>query len=256
MRARGVRAGLLVWTLSAIWAVGAVAQPGTGPRETIDQPFTTTKPNSPTGMSFTGVYHAAGNARANPPYMRRMVFYPPRGMRYDTTVPARCTAPDVVLQVMGPDGCPAGSRIGGGTTEGIFYEPIAHSFVFDRFKHTLDVMNNANEQVILVKAEGYAVVRGRMRPDGSIEFASPTCFPVPPTGHCVDDYVLQTKSSTFFPVYKRASGGRVRSYATTPPKCPAGGYWKTTVRFWWANGAVDTVASKEPCRRPRGGRRP
>ena len=248
MCARGVRAGLLLLTLCAIWAPEAAAQPGTGPRETVDQPFTTTKPNSATGMHYTGAYHAPGNPHGNPPYMRRMVFYPPRGMRYDTTVPARCTAPDVVLEVMGPAACPAGSRIGGGTIEGVFYVPVTHSFVFDHYKHTLDVMNGANEQVVLIKAEGYAIDRGHMRPDGSIEFDTPACFPEPPTG-CVDDYVLQLKTLTSLPVYKRISHGHVRSYATTPPKCPARGYWKTTVRFWWANGAVDTVASKEPCRR-------
>ena len=239
---------LLLLSLSALWAPAAAAKPGYGPREMVDQSFTAARPNTPTGMGFKGVYHASGNPRGNPPYMRRMVFYPPHGMRYDTTVPARCTAPDPVLEVMGPSACPAASRIGGGTTQGIFYEPIAHSFVFDRFKHTLDIMNAANEQIILVKAEGYAVVRGRFHPDGSIEFAGPTCFPEPPTG-CTDDYVLQTGSSTFMPVYTRTSGGRVRSYATTPPKCPARGYWKTTIRFWWANGAVDKVASKEPCKR-------
>src|SRR5947199_3706194 len=115
MGARGSRAVLLLLTLYAVCASGAAAQPGRGPRETVNQTFTATRPGSPTGMGFSGVYHAPGNARGNPPYMRRMVFQPPRGMRYDTTVPARCTAPDPVLQVMGPAACPAGSRIGGGT---------------------------------------------------------------------------------------------------------------------------------------------
>src|SRR5205807_615936 len=165
MRHPLVRAGLLVQlilALSATWSAGAAAQPGAGPRETVDQPFTTAIPNSPTGLGYIGVYHAARNPRGNPPYMRRMVFFPPRGMRYDT------------------------------------------------------------------------------------------CFPEPPTGQClVRDYILQLRSSTFLPAYKKTVGGRVRSYATTPKSCPRTGYWRTTVRFWWAGGAVDSVASREPCRRPR-----
>jgi hypothetical protein len=48
-------------------------------------------------------------------------------------------------------------------------------------------MNNANEQIVLIKAEGYAVVRGRVDPDGSIEFNSPTCFPEPPVAGCLDN---------------------------------------------------------------------
>jgi hypothetical protein len=187
--------------------------------------------------------------------MRRMIFYPPPGLRYDTSVPDRCSASDVELEVRGPAACPAGSRLGGGTTEGIFIDPVAHDFVVDRYKHTLDVLNNANEQILLVKSEGFTVVRGRIRPDGSMDFRPPTCFPAPPTGQCAANYVLQLGSSAFMPPYKRTSGGRVRSYATTPAKCPARGYWRTMIRFWWANGSADSVATKQPCERPRKSRR-
>jgi hypothetical protein len=247
MRSRVVRAGLLLWALCALWPAAAAAQPASGPREVLDQAFTATHANRPTGVRFTGAYHAAGNKKGNPPYLKRMIFYPPPGLRYDTSVPARCTAPDVVLQVQGPAACPAASRLGGGTTEGVFYEPVASAFVIDRYKHTLDVMNNANEQIILVKAEGYAVARGRIRPDGSQEFRNQTCFPKPPTG-CTSDYVLQTMSAARLARYTRAVNGRVRSYATTPPKCPASGYWRTTVKLWWKGGAVDSVVTKQPCR--------
>jgi len=169
-------------------------------------------------------------------------------MRFDTTVPARCSASDIELQLEGPAACPPGSRLGGGTGEGLVFVPFAHSIVFDHYKHTLDVMNAANEQIILVKSEGFTVVRGRIRPDGAIAFNLPTCFPAPPAGRCVDEYIMQLRSSTFLPRYTRTSRGRVRSYATTPAKCPARGYWQTTVRFWWANGAIDSVVTKEPCR--------
>jgi hypothetical protein len=172
-------------------------------------------------------------------------------MGYDTTLPERCSASDVELQLGGPAACPEGSRLGGGTTEGLFQYPVAHDFVLDRYQHKVDVMNNENEQIVLVEAEGYAVVRGRFRPDGALEFTPPTCFPTVPPDQCLDDYIIQLKSSTFLPPYKRTSGGRVRSYATTPPKCPARGYWRTRVQFWWADGSVDNVVTKQPCRRPR-----
>jgi hypothetical protein len=255
MRPRIVRSGLLILALSALSTASAAAQPATGPRETVDQRFTTTLPSSSTGASYTGTYHAAGNPRGNPPYMRRMVFYPPRGTRYDSSVPDRCSASDIELEARGPDACPAGSRLGTGTAEGLFYEPVAHGFVFDHFNHTVDIVNNTNEQIILVKSEGYTVVRGHIRPDGSIEFVPTTCFPASPTGHCVDDYILQLRSSTVMPAYTRTVGGRVRGYVTTPPKCPARGYWGTTVRFWWADASVDSVVTRQPCQRPRKSRR-
>jgi hypothetical protein len=205
---------LLLLALSALWAAGASAQPGSGPRETVNQRFTTTHPNSPTGGSFSGRFHAAGDPDGNPPYLRRMVFYPPRGMRYDTSVPERCTASDVELQILGGAACPPGSRLGGGTTEGLIMEPVAHDFVFDHYQHRVDVFNNTNEQIVLVNSEGSTVVRGRIRPNGSIAFALPTCFPTVPMTECVDDYIIQLKTSTTLPPYTRKSRGRVH---TTPP---------------------------------------
>ena len=218
-----------------------------GPREIVDQAYTASTPSTPTGVRFSGRYHAAGDPAGEPPYMRRMVTQLPSGMRFDTSVPDRCTAPDIVLAVRGPAACPPGSRIGGGTTDGVFFAPVTHSFVLDRYTHTVDVMNNANEQIVLIKAEGYAVVRGRVNPDGSLEFNSPTCFPEPPVAGCLDDYVLQTKTDTFLPPYARTVGGVVRSYATTPQECPADGLWKTTMSFWWSDGTTDTVVSPHPC---------
>lgn len=246
MRLRG--ATIAIFGLLALSPGGALAQPGHGPREDIDQTFTSARPSTPTGVGWRGVYHAAGNRHGKPPYLRRMVFYPPKGMRLDTGVPARCTAPDAVLQVEGPAACPAGSQIAVGSTDGYIYDPIAQLVTIDRFHHTIYVMNGANEQIILVKAEGYAVVRGKVRPDGTQDFRLPTCFPEPPTG-CLTDHVLQTGSQTKLARYTRAVNGRVRSYATTPPRCPKSGYWRTRVRYWWKGGAVDTVVTKQRCRR-------
>jgi hypothetical protein len=237
---------LLFCALCALVPAGAAAQPVSGPRETVDQTFTATRPHTPTGAAFSATYHAAGNPQGNPPYLKRMIFYPPPGLRYDTSVPARCSAPDAALQVAGPAACPAGSRIGGGTVEGIFYYPIEDRTVFDHYHHTVDVMNAANQQIVLVKSEGYTVVRGQVHPDSSIEFNPPTCFPAPPTG-CVDDYIRQLRASTILPVYKKKSGGHVRSYVTTPAKCPASGHWRSPIRIWWGNGKVDTVVTNQPC---------
>src|SRR5215211_3010194 len=144
---RIMRVAELLLVVVAVCAVPAAAEPGSGLRETVDQSYTTTSPGTPTGISFTGTYHAAGDPAGNPPYMRRMVFEPPPGLRFDTSVPDRCTATDAELSLRGPAACPAGSHVGDGTTEGLIYAPITHAFVFDHYKHHLDVMNNTNEQI-------------------------------------------------------------------------------------------------------------
>jgi hypothetical protein len=239
-----LRAAAAALVALSLVAGPAVAEPGSGPRETIDQTFTATTPNTPTGLGWSSSYHAAGDPDAPPPPMRKMVFYPPAGFRYDTRVPARCTATDVELELRGPAACPPKSRLGDGRTQGIILMPFNHSAEFDRFDHHVDVHNNKNEQILLVESEGWTVVRGKFNPDGSVEFAGPTCFPAPPAGAgCADDYVIQLGSQTTIPVYRNKKG----SYATTPQTCPATGHWTTTVRFWWADGTTDSVDSHEPC---------
>jgi hypothetical protein len=178
--------------------------------------------------------------------MRRMVSYPPRGYHYDTTVVPHCSASDIELEAFGPPACPAASRLGGGTTEGVW---------LGRFRTTLkiEVFNNTAEQIFLVSGSpGLATVaRGRIYRNGSIEFASPTCFPsIRPPG-CPVDNALQLGSDVTIPARTRKIRGRVRSYMTTATRCPASRSWRTPIRFWWADGSVDTVVAKQPCR-PRG----
>jgi hypothetical protein len=238
---------LLIAVISALGAAGAPAQPGDGPRENVDQRFTTTRPGTPTGLRFTASYHAAGESDGPPPVMKRMVVYPPPGLRYDTSVPARCTASDAALQLLGPDACPPGSQLGTGTVEGLLLVPFAHNVVFDHFKHDTYLMNGVNEQIVLIKSEGFSVVRGKIRRDGAMVWNLPACFPRPPGGECADDHILQLKTTSRIAPYTKTSGGRVRSYAITPSTCPQRGYWRTTVRYWWANGSVDRVPTRQPC---------
>src|SRR5690349_9109297 len=98
----GLRAGLVLSLTCALTAAPALAEPASGPRETVDQAYTTTAPGAPTGLGYSGTYHAAGDPQGNPPYMRKMVFYPPAGFRYDTGVPDQCTATDLQLEAQGP----------------------------------------------------------------------------------------------------------------------------------------------------------
>lgn len=256
MRGQIVRAVLpLLIAVLVLWAGGAVAQPGSGPHETVDQHFTAHRPSSPTGTRFSARYHAAGDERGRPPFLRRLVVHPPRGMRFDTGVPKRCTASDAELQVQGPAACPPASRVGRGSAEGLFLFPGSDE-VFHHFRHRTYLLNNRNEQILLVESEGFTVVRGRIRRDGTTVFEPPTCFPAPPKGACADNYIVQLETTTIVKPYTKRSGGRLRSYATTPPRCPARGYWLTTARFGWSDGSGDRVATRQTCARGAARRSP
>jgi hypothetical protein len=219
------------------WPAWAVAEPVSGPHQTIDNRYTTTQPNAPTGFRFTGTYHAANDPGGDPPYMRSMTFHPPTGFRYDTSVPERCTASDLELQLRGPSACPEGSRLGGGTARGKF---MGQETTLD-----VEVFNNQGEQVMLIRTPFVVTVsRGRFQDDGSVRYASPTCYPALVT--CPTDNALQLGSSVSSPPYTRDG----RSYATTPPKCPKSGHWPVPVDFAWADGSGETVVTKQPCTRP------
>jgi hypothetical protein len=227
----------MLFLAAFVWPAAAVAEPAGGPHGTLDYRLTTTQPNTAAGASFTGSYHAAGDPQAAPPYMRKMLFMHPPGFRFDTSVPGSCTASDVELAVRGADACPPDSRVGGGTGWVSFMGGVPQPSTVDQF-------NNTNEQIMVGRSPGLAtIVRGQIHPDGSIEFASPTCYPsVPPAG-CPVDNALQVRSEIVTPPYTRNG----RSYLTTPPECPASGSWETPIRFWWADGTVETIPTRQDC---------
>jgi hypothetical protein len=242
MRSLSVLAGLLVGAAMA-WPACASATPVSGPHETVDSQFTTTQPNAPTGFHYTGTYHAAGDPSADPPYMQKMVTYP-SGVRFDTGAPPQCKASDLELATRGTAACPAGSVLGGGTS--------TTSFFGNKSTLQVDFINNANQQIILGHSPFLATVaRGTIFPDGSVEFASPTCYPSLNPPGCPADDALQLGSDISVKPYTRTVNGVVRSYETTPAGCPASGHWSIPIRFWWKDGTTDTVTAEPPCAAPQ-----
>ena len=50
------------------------------------------------------------------------------------------------------------------------------------------------------------------------------------------------------PPHARKQGRKRRVYFTTPPSCPAGGAWTTTVTFSYRDGSSDQHTAASPCR--------
>lgn len=229
---------LIVATI-AMWPAAAAAEPVTFAHGTIDQQWTTTQPGAPTGSHYTGTYHAAGDPAGDPPYMRRMTFYPHAGTRYDTSVPGRCTATDAELGLRGPSACPEDSRLGRGTGRA---KAMGSETTVD-----IDVFNNTDEVVMVISSPGiFTVSRGKISPRQSVTFESPTCYPSVNLAGCPVDNALQLGSDVTMPAYVRDG----RSYLTTPPTCPESGYWEAPIRFWWADGSKDTAVTRQPCTQP------
>jgi hypothetical protein len=239
VRGRLLPVGLVV---AAALAAPAAAEPVDFTHGTADHRFTATAPGAPSGFTYEARYHAADDPDARPPYMRRMLFENRSGLRYDTSVPDRCTASDAELALRGAAACPPGSRLGGGRTETAFMGGPSQ-------ETQLDLFNNEREQIILARSPLVTTVaRGRIHPDDSVEFASPTCWPHVGPAACPVDTVLQIASTMEVPAYTRtAAEGGTRSWLTTPAACPESGAWRDSIRFWWADGTEDTIVTESPC---------
>ena len=241
MRVRGLVAIAAAAALAL--PAAALAQPVKMRRGTVDDRFTTTVPAAATGFAYDGVYHAAGDAKGAPPYLRKMTFYTPRGQRYDTTAAPRCTATDAELAIRGAAACPAGSRLGGGKVVGRF---------MDRFDNTLDAdfFNAPGEQIILAHSPVFASVsRGKIAADQAVTYQAPTCFPWFVEAPCPVDNALQIATHMKVPPHKNGA----RAYMWTPPRCPRSGHWTTGIRFWWKDGTTDLVRTRQPCAPKRSG---
>lgn len=227
---------LLALALALLAASPSAADPVAFRHGTVDNRWTTTAPGAPTGFTYVGRYHAADDPAADPPYMRSMTSYAGPGLRYDTSVPERCTAGDLQLALQGPAACPAGSRLGSGKADGKF---MGSASTLD-----LDLFNDTDEVVMVARTPFLATIsRGRIQPDNSVEWSTPTCYPSITLAGCPVDSALQVGSNVHVPPYVR--GGR--SYMTTPPSCPPSGEWQQPIRFWWADGTSDLVTSRHPC---------
>lgn len=234
MRARGLTAGVVLAALAVVSP--ALAQPVKMRHGTVEDRFTTKAPGAPSGFTYHGAYHAAGDPKAPPPYLRKMTFYTAHGQRYDTAAAPRCTASDTELAVRGAAACPAGSRLGGGTVVGRFMGQTS----------TLkaDFFNAPDEQIILARSPVFASVsRGRIAADQSVTYAAPTCYPYLVRAPCPVDNALQVGSDMKVKPFTKAG----RTYQRTPPTCPRSGHWTTPIRFWWKDGTTDLVSTKQPC---------
>ncbi len=244
------RIPLLACALVLLGPPAARAAPASGPHETVQITATTKRPHASTGLAYAAQYHAAGSPRSTPPALRRLVIALPAGTRLDTSVPGRCTASDAEIMLLGETACPLSARVGTG-------QVTVQQFGLGVATYDTVLYNAPGQQLELVESGrrvlgiAHTYIHGTTL-DGPV----PTCATggSPPSGCPFDELTLLANHLQTTTI----SAGRGRSrrdYGETPPTCPRSRRWRGDVRFYYADGSVDSVPFAVPClRTPRGHR--
>lgn len=176
-----------------------------------------------------------------PHAVARMVVHRPQGGVIDTTVPPQCRASDAQLMLEGAAACPAGSKIG----SALSVSDTGGGGPFPRYSETaISDFNGHNEIIGVGVNNDIPALRfvDRTKIDGN---TTTTNFPLIPGAPPPDPYTPLKSLHLVIPAYVR--GGR--AYMRTPPRCPAAGYWTTTLEFTYRDGVTESVESRSPCQK-------
>lgn len=232
----------IVGVLALVVGTAAGAPAASAPsRQTASFEFTTPAPGSPSGTVLEVDYVNPADPKAKPPAVRRVVTTLAPGARYDTSVPALCTASDAELMARGAAACPAASKIGFGSLRFDTGVPGPGRLV----DADIDLLNNTDELILLNTVRGSSSrVVSRAPIEGRRIVSDVPMLPgTPPDGGALDT----TRFEDF------TIGAAQRGYVVTPPECPPSGHWTNSVSFTYADGATETVESRSPCESRRGG---
>jgi hypothetical protein len=244
MRHGGVL-GLLAVIAACLAAIPAIAQAQDGSRQDASISFTETKPGVSTGVELRIDYVNPADPEAKPPAVRTVVTELAPGARYDTGAPELCTASDAELMALGTAACPPGSVVGQGTIT--LDTGVAGP---DRFIVSDTTFLNNTGELIFLNTErqggGRVVVRGVVG-ERTVTTEAPFLPGSPPDGTAIDTVEINESA-----ISAQSTAG-ARNYITTPPECPASGYWVNRIHFTYYDGVTQTVETQSPCNPPKHG---
>jgi hypothetical protein len=222
----------------ALLAGAAVALAG-GSRQEAHYTLSQHRPHQGSSEHFAFDYRNPDDPAGKPPAVRRVVTILPRHAHYNASIPGSCTASDAELMALGGNACPRDSAIGGGVVTVDTGAPGPGRIV------TADVefFNNATDrhgEFIYVNTvrgtDARTVIRANVKHRKTVTNAG--MLPgTPPDGGAIDTVDIKVAA------VHSPSG----DYITTPGRCPARGFWKTKVRFTYADDVTQTVPDHSRC---------
>ena len=231
---------IAVMALSALVLAAQAGAQSEQPRQSYSDRFTTETPGAPTGRTYAIDYFDPANREGKPHAFSHLRVELAEGARFDTSAIPQCKASDAELMASGPSACPADTKVG--TDETVvdtgFDGPARYSTADFSF------FNNKDELILFVSVRengARLVIRARVGRN-TIDIDNPMIPGTPPDGGAA-----KSQRGTFYPRSTRRAG-RQLNYITTPPSCPASGFWVNRVHYTYRDGVKQTAESRSPCR--------
>jgi hypothetical protein len=253
MWSRGIGGAAVVVAIGAIAALpasgdqaalnDAPASAGSEPpRQAYSERFTTDVPGASTGRTYAIDWVNPDDPEGKPHSFSHLHVELAEGARFDTSAVAQCDASDAELMAAGASACPPESKVA--TDESVldtgFPDPgryVTSDFVF---------FNNKDELILLatVRENGLRVVLRAQIGKNTIDLDVPILPGTPPDGGAA------TSQRGQWDPRSSVRDGKQANYLTTPPTCPASGFWVNRITYTYRDGITQTVESKSPCKRP------
>jgi hypothetical protein len=215
--------------------VAAAASATGASRQIATDTWTSTKPGTSSGRSYSVDFVNPDDPSGKPPSLSHVHLRLPSGASFDTEAITQCGATDEQLILVGPASCPAASNLGtmALTFDTGFSPPLRYLDV------TVTFFNNRNQLIFLSQdnSSGVRTVSRATVTRTTLDSDLPFLPGTPPDG-AAD----KQERATF-----RAASSASGNYLTTPATCPASGKWVEYESYTYRDGISQTVPIAEPC---------
>jgi hypothetical protein len=210
---------------------------GEAPRQAYDDRFTTAVPGAPAGRTYAIEWFDPSDPEGKPRSFSHLRVQLADGARFDTSAIPQCKATDAELMAAGASACPPDSRVATDETLLDTGVPGPGRYVTSDFVF----FNNASELILLstVRETGSRVVLRARVGTNTIDLDVPLLPGTPPDGAAAKRQLGR------WDVRTTPRG----AYLTTPPTCPASGFWLNRATYTYRDGVTQTAESRSPCRR-------
>jgi hypothetical protein len=236
LRRASTATALAVVALAA--QASAVSEPS---RQTYSERFTTDVPGAATGRAYAIDWVSPDDPEGKPPAFSHLHVELAEGARFDTSALPHCEASDAELMASGPSGCPAESKVASDVTV------IDTGFPGPPRYATTDILffNNENELVLVatVRENGARVILRAKLGERTIDLDTPILPGTLPEGGAA-----KSQRGEWYALSSMRDGKQL-AFLTTPPTCPASGFWVNRITWTYRDGVEQTRESRTPCRR-------